>query len=354
MKKLRVAIAGAGIGREHLEGYLANPELYEVAYICDPVESRAQPLLKRSDAQYAAGYEEALQQTDVDVLDICLPPSLHKAAIIRAVDAGKHIICEKPLVKSLSDVDEIIAYVKNSRCRIVPVFQYRFGNGIGQLCQLIEQGVTGRALVGTLETHWNRDADYYSVPWRGKWATELGGAVVGHAIHAHDLLVQVLGSVNTVQAHLSTRVNDIEVEDCAAITMCMENGALVNSSVTLGCATDHSRLRFCFANLTAESSADPYNPGTSPWTFTARHDVAQKGIDRVLNSYKAHKEGFARQFELAHASFVAGEAAPVTLSDARASLELISAIYQSSRTSQLINLPLDSGSAHYAGWLPDG
>lgn len=352
MKKLKVAIAGAGIGSEHLQGYLANPQLFEVAVICDPVESRARPLLERSDASYVKGYEQALLQPDIDVLDICLPPGLHKAAILRALDAGKHVVCEKPLVESLADVDEIVSRAANSERCVMPVFQYRFGNGIGKLCKLIDIGLAGSPLIGSLETHWNRDADYYSVPWRGKWATELGGAIVGHAIHSHDLLVQVLGPISDVQARLSTRVNDIEVEDCAAIAIGMQCGALVSSSVTLGSAVDQSRLRFCFSDLTAQSTMNPYNPGTDPWEFKARGSASQADIEAALADYPTHQEGFARQFELAYPAFTQGVVAPVTLTDARASIELISAIYESSRKQSMIELPLNAGSASYPGWLP--
>lgn len=352
-RKIRVAIAGAGIGREHLSAYQANPDLYEVVCICDPDKSRAADLIKLARCDYCASYEDALLLEHVDVLDICLPPALHKCAILQTIDAGKHVICEKPLVQSLAEVDEITNRLVDSHCRIVPVFQYRFGNGIGKLMALIEAGLTGDALVASLETHWNRQEDYYSVPWRGKWASELGGAIVGHAIHAHDLLCQVLGPVAEVRAKVATRVNDIEVEDCAAIVFGMQSGALATSSVTLGSARDQSRLRFCFSNLTAESSLNPYNPGTSGWTFTARNPAIQRAMDEKLDAYEEHAEGFARQFELAHASFTGNAPEPVSLDDARASLELISAIYRSSRDGLAVYLPLGPGSPDYTGWLPD-
>jgi predicted dehydrogenase len=62
-------------------------------------------------------------------------------------------------------------------------------------------------VVASLETHWNRGPDYYAVPWRGTWAGEAGGAILGHAIHAHDLLCRYFGPVAQVQAQLATRVN---------------------------------------------------------------------------------------------------------------------------------------------------
>lgn len=351
-KKVTVAIAGAGIGRQHLAGYLANPTLYDVVCICDPDASRAAPLLELAECDYCENYEQALKRADVDVLDICLPPGLHKNAILQAIDAGKHVICEKPLVRSLAEVDEIIDHVQGKNLHIVPVFQYRFGNGIGKLCQLVAAGLAGTPLVASLETHWNREADYYAVPWRGKWETELGGAIVGHAIHAHDLLCQVLGPVADVQARLATRVNDIDVEDCAGIVFGMQNGALVTSSITLGSARDQSRLRFCFSNLTAESSLNPYNPGTSGWTFTARNSAIQESMDDLLHNYVMQSEGFAREFELAYETFTRNAPEPVSLADARASLELISAIYQSSREKVQVSLPLGKKSPNYTGWLP--
>lgn len=352
MKPINVAICGAGIGAEHLQAYLALPELYRVRYVADPDADRAKPLVELANCEYVSSFNETLTLHDVDLVDICLPPQMHKEAILSALDANKNVVCEKPLVPSLADIDEIIQAAERSSCQVMPVFQYRFGNGLSVLTELIDRGITGAPLVGTIETHWNRDADYYAVPWRGKWSTELGGAIVGHAIHAHDLLIRIFGPVENVQAQLATRVNDIEVEDCAGIVFKMKSGALITSSVTLGSATDQSRLRLCFSGLTAESSVSPYNPGTSPWTFTARNETKQSLIDEVVLNHETHKEGFARQFELAHQFFNQKGIAPVTLNDARASLEIISGIYQSSRQSMAVSLPLDKNSPEYEGWVP--
>ena len=84
-------------------------------------------------------------------------------------------------------------------------------------------------MVASLETHWNRGKDYYSKPWRGTWEGEQGGAILSHSIHIHDLVNMILGPVSNVFAKLTTRVNNIEVEDCAALSVEMENGALVTS-----------------------------------------------------------------------------------------------------------------------------
>lgn len=347
---VNVAIIGAGIGSAHLDAYIANAERYCVKVICDLDAARARLLTDRCGADYCPSLSETLARDDLELIDVCLPPKLHKDAILDALAARKHVICEKPLVSSLAEVDHIEQAARKAQRHVIPVYQYRFGHGFEQLSHLVDTGLAGKPFVATLETHWDRDAAYYAVPWRGKWATELGGAVVGHAIHCHDLVVQVLGPIASVQARLATRVNAIEVEDCAAIIFEMASGALVTSSITLGGADNRSRLRFCFENLSAESGLTPYSPASSPWTFTARPPMAQPTIDDAVSHIAPQLEGFARQFELAHATLRESTPPPVTLSDARASLELITAIYAADAQACSIALPLGMDAPGYMDW----
>ena len=105
-----------------------------------------------------------------------------------ALAAGKHVVCEKPLTGSLADVDAIIAAEQGARGVLMPIFQYRYGDGIEKAKRIIDAGIAGKPYVGSVETFWCRTPDYYAVPWRGKWATELGGVLVTHALHLHDML----------------------------------------------------------------------------------------------------------------------------------------------------------------------
>ena len=109
----------------------------------------------------------------------------------------------------------------------MPVFQYRFGNGIEQAKAIIDAGIAGKPF---MSARWKRcgaaSADYYAVPWRGKWATELGGVLMGHAIHPHDLFTYLMGDVSALFGRVATRVNPIEVEDCISASLVTEIGAL--------------------------------------------------------------------------------------------------------------------------------
>jgi predicted dehydrogenase len=255
-------------------------------------------------------------------------------------------------VASLADVDELAAAAERSGKLLLPVYQYRFGNGLGRLRRLIELGIAGKPLVATLETHWNRPASYYDVPWRGRLASELGGAILGHAIHAHDLLTVALGDVRALSARLAVRANPIETEDCGAILFEMASGALVTSSLTLGAATDMSRLRFCFSGLTAESNLTPYAPASDPWTFTARAPTQQQAVDDALAAWQVHSEGFDRLFELFYDALEGKGPLPVTVADARRSLELVTAIYHAAAKDCVVHLPLAADHPGYRGWLP--
>ena len=349
---VRVAIVGAGIGAEHLAGYRALPDRYSVVTLCDLDIARAEVVIAGSGIAVATSFDSVLADDSIDLIDVCLPPHLHFEMSMAALKAGKHVVCEKPLCTSLRDVDALIRQAKLSGKIVSPVFQYRYGPETEKLHRLMTAGLTGKPLVASLETHWRRDADYYAVPWRGTWAGEQGGAVLGHAIHAHDLLCLFFGPVARVSGFTTTRVNPIETEDCAALSFAMENGALASSSITLGAADDRTRLRFCFERVTAESGIAPYKPAEDAWTFTARGDVSQAEVDACLASVGDGPSGFSGFFA-ALADRLDGQGGrEVTLSDGRRSLELVTAIYDATRNGGVTNLPLGKGHALYEGWGP--
>jgi predicted dehydrogenase len=234
----------------------------------------------------------------------------------------------------------------------MPIFQYRFGRGLQKLKWLRDQGVAGRAYLATAETHWRRRPAYYAVPWRGKWQTELGGALVTLAIHAHDAICFLLGPVKSVAAHIATLVNPIETEDTACVSLQMADGPLCSLSLTTGSATEISRHRFCFSHLTAESNLRPYSNTGDDWTFMGDTSEIDGRITETLTRFQPLPEGKEGQFyRYAHAMQM-GQALPVTLADARAALELITAIYHAAWTRQAVQLPLRDDHPLYAGWQP--
>lgn len=354
----KVAILGAGIGREHMLGYLALAEQFAVLAVCDRDAERAEKLAALAPGCAAvSGIDTVIADPRIDIVDICLPPHLHGPVALQALAAGKHVICEKPVAGSVVEADGLLAAAEQAGRLFAPVFQYRYGRGLYRLAGLQDRGLAGKPLIATLETHWNRGEDYYAVPWRGRWQSERGGAVLGHAIHIHDLVTRFFGPVTQVTSLVDTRVNDIEVEDCAAIAMTTGSGGLVTSSVTLGGATDTSRLRFIFDALTAESGRNPYAPGADPWTFTARDPRKQDAIDAALaeidRETAGRPTGFAGLFQEIANRLNGKPADLVSAEDGVRSIELVAAIYHAARTGTRVSLPLDRTLPVCADWVPE-
>ena len=275
-----VAVVGCGIGEEHIAtGYVANADKFSVLALCDLNEKRLAEVGDQFGVERrTTRFEDLLVMDDLDVIDICTPPGAHLEQIMTALDAGKHVICEKPLVGSLALMDKIMAAEAGARGKLMPVFQYRFGNGVEQVRRIIESGLAGKAFMATAETFWLRDAAYYAVPWRGKWATELGGTLMSHAIHIHDLLFYLMGDASALFGRTATRVNDIEVEDCFSASVQLESGALASLSGTLGSKQQFSRLRLAFENVSFESDHAPYEPGIKPWRIIPGTDEVGREI----------------------------------------------------------------------------
>jgi predicted dehydrogenase len=349
-----VAVIGCGIGRSHIaEGYARLPGKFEVRALCDLNEERLRTVADEfAVPRRTASFDQVLAMHDIDIVDICTPPTLHFPQAMAALAAGKEVVCEKPLVGSLKEIDELAAAEANAAGRLMPVFQYRFGNGLQKAKRIIELGLAGRPYLACVETAWLRGAKYYAVPWRGRFETELGGALLTHAIHSHDILTYLMGNVASAFARTATRVNPIEVEDCAVASLELESGALASLAATLGSAKEISRLRLCFEHVSFESSLAPYAPGDDPWQIIAASPEAEARIARALEGWSFLASRFEGLMTSYHHALATAGPLPVTLADARRSLELITALYHSAETGAAVALPIAKDHPKYNGWRP--
>src|SRR5215813_10886338 len=228
MKQYRVALIGTGaIAVQHMEAIQAAGERVSLVAVADIDEERAATFAGKYDVPvYYKDPQQLLEQTGPDVVMIATPPVSHADLSIRALEAGAFVLCEKPLCRSLNDFDRITAAEERTGRFVTTVFQWRCGSAARHLKTLIENGELGKPLVGTCLTEWYRDTAYYAVPWRGKWATELGGPTVGHGIHLTDLFLWLWAEWAEVSAMVGTLDRQIEVEDVSMVLIRFENGAM--------------------------------------------------------------------------------------------------------------------------------
>jgi predicted dehydrogenase len=358
--ELRVGVVGMGIGQSHLLSWreVAGASATVFADLDDE---------KRATGEAGWGIPGVASLDDlldprsphqVDVIDLCTPPSMHEDQIVRCLGAGKHVICEKPLVDSVAACDRLAAAVdraaSTSGARLMPIFQYRFGSGAANARALIDAGLTGALFTASSSTWWRRGRGYYTAaPWRGTWGGERGGCVLSHAIHNHDLLTWMAGPLAEVQAMVDTRVNDVETEDCAVAIGRTTDGGLVTMNVTLGAASESSQLVWHFENVTITSSTEAYDPAAGPWNFEFRRSAIAEEAERVWAELPAHGSQYTGQFQAFVDAIADASPLPVTLADARASLELVTAWYHSARTGTSQPLPLAADHPARTSWLPE-
>jgi len=350
-RRYRVAVVGLGIGQRHIEeAYAKLGHLYELALLCDLDRARLDEACAMFGVPGTTSFDEVLGRDDIDIVDICTPSFLHAGQASAVLAAGKHAIVEKPLARSLDEIAQLRRAAAGATGRLMPIFQYRWGRGAQAARAVIDAGLAGRPLIATAETHWTRDAEYYSVGWRGTVKGELGGAMTTHAIHMHDMLCWFFGPVSSVMGRAATLVHGIETEDTASASLRFANGAMASLSVTVASPVEYSRLFMAFEHVAFESTRYPYAFGRGPWTITAADPMRQAEIDALVESLPDPGDRFGGQMAAFHHALETGGPVPVSIEDAEASIMLLSGFYRAARTGAAVALPLPGDDPLRQGW----
>lgn len=337
MKK-RVALIGTGgIAGKHAE--VLQQEVTD-AEIVAAVDVRGEAVEAFADkftipARYTA-VDQMLASEQPDIVHICTPPNLHAELSIKALEAGSWVLCEKPLAASLRELDQIAEAEARTGRYCSSVYQWRFGPGAQHLKQLIDSGALGKAMIGICQTTWYRNDDYYAVPWRGTWASELGGVSMGHGIHAMDLFLWLYGAWQDVTAKIGTLDHDIEVEDVSMALVQFENGAMGNMINSVVSPRQESYIRMDLQEATVELK-HLYAYHNSDWTY-ALFDGSQKEpeLQRWATLPDEACSIFGYQVRH-HLDCFDNNERPVTSGEgARMTLEFIASMYKSAMTGQTV------------------
>lgn len=341
-KPLGFAVIGCGrIAPNHGQAIIALEEARLVA-AADVIQERAEAFTQRFGGEPYVSYEEMLERTDIDIVCICTPSGMHAEIGIKAARAGKHVLVEKPMALSLKDADALIAACVANGVQLGVVHQNRFNPVIVRLRQAVEAGRFGQLNMGTAVLRWHRDQNYYAqAPWRGTWAQD-GGCLMNQTIHCIDLLQWMMGPVESVYANTATRMREIEAEDNAAAVLRFSNGALgmIESSVTIYPKNLEETLNIFGATGTAVIGGVAVNRIES-WRFADGVDseeaiLAEQQADPASVYGHGHKPLISDFIEAVRT----GREPAVSGSEGRKALEIILAIYQSTRTGQPVAFPL--------------
>lgn len=269
MDKLRAVIIGTGgIARSHVAALQANSDRTDLVAAMDIDADRVSAFCETHEIPRPyTDVDEMLQREEPHLVHIATPPGTHCDLSVAALEAGAWVLCEKPLCASLAEMDRIEAAEARTGNYCSSVFQWRFGSGGQHLKGLIDSGALGKPLVCVNLTTWYRTHEYYAVPWRGKWATELGGCTMGHGIHAMDFMLYLLGEWAEVRAMMGTLDRNIEVEDVSMANVRFANGALASITNSVLSPREVSYLRFDFQKATVELT-HLYSYKNADWSYS--------------------------------------------------------------------------------------
>lgn len=230
---MQFAIIGCGnIGKRHAEQIQLVGNLVAV---CDIVRSKAEELGKKYNAGSFLSIEELFANIKgIDVAVICTPNGLHAQHSIISLQAGCHVLCEKPMAINSADCNAMIREAEKAGKHLFVVKQNRFNPPVVAVKKLLDEKKLGNIFSMQLNCFWNRDAKYYDNSWKGTMALD-GGTLFTQFSHFIDLLYWMFGDVKQVKAFKKNfaHKNIIEFEDTGVVILEFENGIIGTINYTV-------------------------------------------------------------------------------------------------------------------------
>jgi UDP-N-acetyl-2-amino-2-deoxyglucuronate dehydrogenase len=355
---LGVGVVGAGIVfEEHARACAQLQGRAQLRAVAEPDETRLGAAAARHSIPFASrDHGELLRRDDIDVVVVSTPPRFHEQVVVGALEAGKFVVCEKPLAHTLEAADRIVEAAREFPGKLSTVYQFRYLPEVERTIWLRDNGHLGQLLFG----RFHRNA-VFNNPWKvtkpgktpkplrrdwwGSFAVAGGGVVMTQLIHELDLMQHIFGAPAGVSAVVDTLKEQIESEDTCAATVRFESGAIASCYGTIAAQRSESG----FEVIGTEGSAH------SPWAVERMDPERRWDSRRAVLA--AHPDARLEPGSSAHTPYLkdvldaieAGRPLPIGPEDGRAALELATAIYASALSGGAVSLPLDETSPYYGG-----
>ena len=230
---LSFAIIGCGnIAKRHAEQI---QEVGNLVAVCDIIRSKAEEVGKKYNAEIFSSIEELFaNKKGIDVAVICTPNGLHAAHSVFSLQAGCHVLCEKPMAINSSDCRMMIQETEKAGKHLFVVKQNRFNPPVVAVKKLLDEKKLGNIYSIQLNCFWNRNAKYYENSWKGTMALD-GGTLFTQFSHFIDLLYWMFGDVKQVKGFKKNAAhqNIIEFEDTGVVILEFENGGMGTINYTV-------------------------------------------------------------------------------------------------------------------------
>lgn len=367
MRRLGTAVVGLGVGQLHVQAYATLPES-ELVAVCDANPERLRVAADQSGVATYTSVADLLRDDRVEVVSIATPHPTHAALAIQALEAGRHVIVEKPMTVDLAEADAMVETARRTGRTLGVIVQRRFWPASLRVRAAIAEGRIGRPISGECELSWWRNEGYYAHDaWRGRWDTEGGGVLCNQGIHALDLFQWFFGEIDTVWARWANLTHPyIEVDDNAVAAVVFKSGAL--GVIRMSTTSRYSRTRVVVHGSNGDSISVLEEPEGAVgyndlWTILGEENVRGESllahVEKGEYMYRGLQAdapppwstGYVYQ-RAANPSYHAaqlqdflhaigdGREPLVNGEEGRKAVELMLAIYESSRTGNAVTLPL--------------
>jgi predicted dehydrogenase len=341
-RKIGFAILGCGhISRKHAELIAHSLENAELIAVCDCVPQKAEQLGQTYQVPWYTQVADMMRQWQdkIDVINVLTPTGFHAQNVMELIPYKKHLCVEKPIALTLRDADQMIAACGKAGVHLFVVKQNRFNLPVQALSQALQQKRLGQLVFVSAQVYWSRSQSYYDRDqWRGTYALD-GGVFANQGSHYIDLLQWLVGEVESVVAKGSNRRAQIEAEDTGVVLLKFRNGALgVLEATTAAPFNVEGSVRLVGTQGAVEIGGYQADK-LQTWQFT-ESDAFDKTVWEQYGCNPEDEYGFAHR-EYLHSviqTLLKGTPPAVSGQEARRSLEVLTAIYESMFTGQEVYL----------------
>lgn len=334
-KKIRVGVIGAGAGAQinHIPTY-SRIEGVEVAAVCDIDVEKARRVAQRFNIPLAtADHDQVFADKDIDAIDICVPNHLHSSMTVGALNAGKHVICERPFSRNPAEAAKMVAAAEKNKCVLMAAFNNRYRNDAQVLKTFMAKGEVGKIFY--VKSGWLlKHTDWDDKSWKSQKRLAGGGVLIDLGVQMLDLALWILGmpAVETVTASTFTRPGHDEVESNAAAHLRLAGGCTLTLEVGWSLLMEKD---FAYLNLFGEHGAALLNP-------LRLHREMHGSLVNVTPSLESSRNIYRQSYENELSHFVecvrTGKKPLSPGSEAVEVLKVLEAIYKSAQTGREVKL----------------
>ncbi len=349
--KHRYALIGCGrISVNHIAAAIDNG--LEITALCDIVPANMEEKIRifqlTEITHTYTNYREMLEKEKPELVAIATESGKHAEIALACIDAGCHLIIEKPITLSLEDADAIIKNAKEKGCKVCTCHQNRFNKAIKKIREAVEAGRFGRLFHGTANIRWNRDENYYKqATWRGTWEQD-GGALMNQCIHNIDLLRWMMGDEIEQVVAITDNLNHnyIQAEDFGSAIIHFANGSygMIEGTTNIY-PNDLEETLYIFGEKgTVKAEGKSVNI-IAEWCFADKSDNAdQVKFEYHENPPNIYGYGHKPLYKDVIDAIENDREPYVDANAGRRAIELVLAIYYSAVNGVSVRFPLEHGS----------